>query len=89
MTEQDESPISYPCVFPIKAMGLSDCALENILYDAIKPHDPSLERGQIKSKESSKGRYVSVTLQINAVSREQLDNIYQSITDLDEVIVAF
>lgn len=89
MSEQDESLIQYPCMFPIKAMGESSCDLVDILFNTVKPHDPKLTKEHIKSKASSKGRYISVTLQINAVSREQLDDIYRSITALDEVIVAF
>ncbi|KPJ93840.1 MAG: transcriptional regulator, partial [Gammaproteobacteria bacterium SG8_15] len=40
------------------------------------------------SRASSNGKYVSITVIVNAQSREQLDAIYQALTDHEHVIMA-
>jgi putative lipoic acid-binding regulatory protein len=82
MSEEDESPLKFPCQFPIKAMGKSDCELDIIVVEIVRKHAPDLGEGAVY------GNYTSITVVINATSREQLDAIYQDLVDCEAVIMA-
>ena len=88
MHDVDESPLQFPCKFPIKAMGKSDCDLEVAVTDIVRKHAPGLEEDAVYSRTSAQGNYTSVTVVVNASSREQLDAIYQDLVDCKAVIMA-
>ncbi len=88
MDETDESPLKFPCEFPIKAMGKSDCELDIIVVEIIRRHAPDLAEGAIRTRDSREGNYISVTVTVNATSRAQLDAIYQDLVDCEAVIMA-
>ena len=88
MDETEESPLQFPCEFPIKAMGKSDCKLDIIVVEIIRKHVPDLAEGAVHTRDSKEGNYISVTVTINATSRAQLDAIYQDLVDCEAVIMA-
>ena len=88
MSEEDESPLKFPCEFPIKAMGKSDCDLDVIVVEIIRKHVSDLSEGSVYNRDSAQGNYTSVTVVVNATSRAQLDAIYQDLVDCEAVIMA-
>ena len=88
MTEQNDEHFDFPCDFPIKIMGRSDCELENLVVEIINRHVSDLSEGAVKTRPSGKGNFISVTVVVKATSREQLDNIYLELTARDEVLMA-
>ena len=88
MCDEEESPLKFPCEFPIKAMGKSDCSLDVIVAGIVRKHAPDLSEGAIKTRASGEGNYISVTVTVNATSRKQLDAIYQDLVDCEAVIMA-
>jgi len=85
----DNKPImEFPCEFPIKAMGLASEALHILILEIVQRHAPEVDAQAIKSRPSSNGKYVSVTVTINAQSREQLDAIYLELTACEKVLMA-
>ena len=88
MSDEEESPLKFPCDFPIKAMGKSDCSLDIVVAGIVRRHAPDLSEGAIKTRASTKGKYVSVTVTVTATSRSQLDAIYQDLVDCEAVIIA-
>ena len=88
MSEEEESPLKFPCKFPIKAMGRTHCNLDLLVVEIVRRHAPDISEGAIYSRESTAGNYVSVTVVVNATSREQLDAIYQDLVDCESVIMA-
>lgn len=87
MSEQD-TLLEFPCDFPIKAMGRSDCDFESLVATLVRKHAPDLQEGAIKCRDSSGGRFLSVTVTVRATSREQLDNIYRELTACEQVLMA-
>lgn len=85
---QDDSALEFPCEFPIKAMGRADDNFDAVVVGIIRKHAPDFSDSTVKSRLSKGGNYVSVTVTINARSREQLDNIYLDLTANDLVLVA-
>jgi uncharacterized protein len=88
MTEEPESPLQFPCAFPIKAMGKAGCDLDLIVVEIVRRHAPDLHEGAIHSRTSGQGNYVAVTVTVNATSRAQLDAIYQDLVDCEAVLMA-
>ena len=86
--EEAESPLQFPCEFPIKAMGKADCELDVIVVEIVRRHVPDLAEGAVHTRDSKEGNYISVTVTVNATSREQLDAIYQDLVDCEAVIMA-
>lgn len=74
MTE--ETALTFPCEFPIKVMGLNTDSFENEIFMIANQQVPNLGENAIRSRPSSSAKYLSVTITINAHSREQLDNLY-------------
>ncbi|TAN49220.1 MAG: DUF493 domain-containing protein [Methylococcaceae bacterium] len=54
----------------------------------IRRHAPDLREGAITQRPSGKGRYVSVTVTIQAQSQAQLDAIYRDLTACPAVLMA-
>lgn len=84
----DQSAIEFPCDFPIKAMGLASDELEMQVLEIVRRHAPELTRGALRSRPSSNGKYLSVTVTVHAHSRAQLDAIYMDLTACQQVLMA-
>lgn len=88
MTDKEESLFEFPCEFPIKAMGKSDCCLDMTVVEIIRRHVPDIREGNIHTRHSRQGNYTAVTVVVTATSRKQLDAIYQDLVDCEDVIMA-
>jgi uncharacterized protein len=77
---KEESLIEYPSQFPIKVMGLKVDGMVSALTHIAHQFDPSFDATTIELRESSGGKYLGVTLTITATSREQLDEIYRTLS---------
>jgi uncharacterized protein len=81
-----DSALEFPCRFPIKAMGRNEPGFTEFVVDAVREHAGPLGDGDIHSRPSRGGRYLSVTVTFNAVSREQVDSIYRRLSATDQVL---
>ena len=86
-TEED-SIMSFPCQFPIKAMGMAEEGFDVLVVSIIRKHAPDLSEGAVKSRQSQEGKYISVTVIVEAESRQQLDTIYLELTAHEKVLMA-
>ncbi len=80
--------MEFPCEFPLKAFGLNNPGFEEIVIDLIRAHCPESTTFKVKKNESKKGKYQSLTVTFTAQSRAQMDNIYQSLTDSEHVVMS-
>jgi putative lipoic acid-binding regulatory protein len=88
MTKQNDAHFNFPCDFPIKIMGRSNCELESLVLDIVSRHAPEVTENEVNTRPSGKGNFISVTVTVKATSREQLDNIYLELTAREEVLMA-
>lgn len=79
--ENSETLLEFPCEYPIKAMGETSADFELIVIEIVGRHVNHLPENAISSRQSSGGKYTSVTVNIQATSKAQLDAIYQDLTD--------
>jgi len=80
--------LEFPCRFPIKAMGRHSEEFEQIVCDIIFLHAELSEGEEVKVTPSKAGNYLSITAIIDAQSQQQLDTIYQALTDCEQVLMA-
>lgn len=88
MPLSQESLLQFPCEFPIKAMGRVAEDFDALVVGIVRRHVPDLEDTSISTRLSQKGNYISITVTINAQSREQVDNIYQELASNQRVLIA-
>ncbi len=86
---EEDSLMEFPCSFPIKAMGIAADDFDSLIMEIVRKHYPDITEGAVKTKPSREGKYISVTVTIEAQSREQLDNIYLELTAHKRVLMAF
>ena len=86
--DMQETLLEFPCKFPVKAMGRSEDGFEALVTKIILQHAEIHDGEQITVNPSSSGKYVSVTVNIEALSKNQLDRIYQALSDCEQVLVA-
>jgi putative lipoic acid-binding regulatory protein len=76
-----ESLIEYPSQFPIKVMGVKVDGFVHAITHIAEQFDPSFDPAcALELRESSGGKYLGLTITITATSREQLDEIYRTLT---------
>ncbi|SDA09591.1 hypothetical protein SAMN05216428_101186 [Nitrosospira sp. Nsp11] len=89
--------IEYPCDFPIKIIGRvgslpgslpGAASLEHgrqeftqAVLMIVKRHAPDYDEANMEVRISKKNTYLSLTCTIRAVSRQQLDALYQELCD--------
>ncbi len=89
MQETDEEVImEFPCQFPIKAMGKAEDDFDILVVSIIRRHVADLSENAVKSRLSKEGKFVSITVTVNAESKQQLDNIYLELTAQEKVLWA-
>ena len=86
MTE--ESVIEFPCEFPIKMMGRNAPEFPATARALVEKHAGTVHDDAVQESLSRNDRFVSVTVTITATSQQQLDAIYQDVTDHDDVLMA-
>ena len=75
-----ESLMTYPSLFPIKVMGAKVDGLVHAITHIARQFDPQFDAATIELRESKGGKYLGVTITVNATSREQLDEIYRTLS---------
>jgi putative lipoic acid-binding regulatory protein len=76
----DQSLITYPNDFPIKVMGLHHEEFIATVVTIVQAHAPDFTPDDIVHRPSSGGKYLGLTVTVKVHNREQLDNIYRSLT---------
>lgn len=80
MTTPEKSLIEYPCSFPIKVMGLQVEGFVEAMVAVAQNFDACFDAACIERRPSKAGKYLGLTLTITATSREQLDELYRTLS---------
>ena len=84
----EESLIEFPCEFAVKVMGVAIPEFHTMIEKIAVTHDTDFDTSKTTQKTSKTGKYVSLTLLINAKNKPQLDAIYKDLTDSELVLWA-
>jgi putative lipoic acid-binding regulatory protein len=61
-------------------MGANDPGFEAAMVDIARQFDPAYDSATLQVRPSSGGKYLGLTLDITATSREQLDALYRALS---------
>ncbi|HYE70782.1 MAG TPA: DUF493 family protein [Aquabacterium sp.] len=76
----EQSLITYPSAFPIKVMGEQVEGFFEAVVAVALQFDPGFDPATVERRPSSTGRYMGLTITITATSREQLDELYRTLS---------
>ena len=83
---EQETLFEFPCEYPIKIMGYSSVKFEKIVKEILSKHVRENLHNSIQTKVSSNKKYVSITVNITAQNRQQLDALYLELTEHPDVL---
>jgi putative lipoic acid-binding regulatory protein len=76
----EQSLIEYPSAFPIKVMGLNVDGFAAAVVAVARHFDPGFDVASLQTRPSKGGKYLGLTITITATSREQLDELYRTLS---------
>jgi uncharacterized protein len=76
----EQSLIEYPSAFPIKVMGAHVEGFAEAVIAVAVQFDPGFDASTVETRPSKGGNYLGVTITVTATSREQLDELYRTLT---------
>ena len=86
MSEQEtEAVMEFPCDFGIKAMGPTSDDFDSIVVGIIRQYVDDIKEGAVTTKQSSGGKFTSVSVDFHVTSKQQLDAIYKALMDHEQV----
>jgi putative lipoic acid-binding regulatory protein len=74
------SLIEYPSAFPIKVMGVRADGFVESVVSVVRRFDPDFDVGGVELRPSRGGKYLGITVTVTATSREQLDELYRTLS---------
>ena len=75
-----ESLIKDPCAVPIKVMGAHVEGFVEAVVAVAQRFDPGFDAASVQTRPSRAGNYLGVTITVTATSREQLDELYRTLS---------
>jgi uncharacterized protein len=75
-----ESLIEFPCLFPIKVMGAKVEGFVTAMTHIAHQFDPAFDPNTIELRPSKAGNYLGITLSVQMSNREQLDELYRTLS---------
>ena len=77
--EQQAKGFQFPGVFEITAMGPASAGLETVIPQELSQAGLVVMHETVRSRPSSAGRFVSVTISFRAQSRDQYDAAHNAL----------
>jgi hypothetical protein len=78
--ESQPSLLRFPCEFPMKVMGRRSDGFAQLVAGIVQRHADDFRPETMEMRSSKNARYLSLTVTINARSREQLDALYSELS---------
>ncbi len=79
--------LEFPTEFPIKVMGRREGDFAQGVMEIVLRHSPDFDPKTMEMRPSSKGKYLGLTVTIQAKSREQLDALYRDLCGHPAVVM--
>jgi hypothetical protein len=76
----EQSLIEYPSDFPIKVMGAHVDGFVEAIVVVAQGFDPGFDPTTIERRPSKGGNYLGLTVTVRITSREQLDELYRTLS---------
>jgi putative lipoic acid-binding regulatory protein len=76
LKEEQKPQIEFPCKYPIKVLGDAGAQLMEHVLQVLNTHAPGITDSDVSSKQSSQGKWQSITVVITATGKPQLEAIF-------------
>lgn len=87
MNMPPESLLKFPCTIAIKVMGAAAADFEPLVLDIVCRHVAEPAPGAVRTRPSRNGRYVAITVTVEARDRAQLDALYMELSAHERVLM--
>lgn len=85
--DEQQSLLSFPVEFPMKILGRREGGFAQAVMEIVLRHAPDFQPASMEMRPSRQGKYLSLTVTVNATSREQLDDLYRDLCDHPAVVM--
>lgn len=83
---QDAPKIEFPCAnYLIKVVAVDSEDGHAEIFECVRHHAPEFDHGSVRKNVSSKGRFVSYSLRIDAQSEDHLARLHKGLMAVDVV----
>ena len=79
--------MEFPGVFPLKVMGANDDGFEALVLAIVRKHATLAAEKEVSRRLSRGGRFLSLTVHIQAESQAQLDALYRELSAHERVLM--
>ncbi len=86
--DNQETLLEFPCEFSVKAFGIHENEFDLVVVEIVSNHLNKYSDYSVATRESSNGKYLSVSVTITAESKTQLDAIYNELSNHERVTMA-
>lgn len=83
MNTKFDELLEFPTVLNFKVMGVACEELPDLIITELQKHTPGDYAPKIKP--SSKGNYHSVSIAVTVTSKDHIETIYKTLTEIEEV----
>lgn len=81
-----EAPkIEFPCLYPIKIIGKAVDDFQDTVIAAVERHTGRIDSKLITLRPSKQKNYLAITVTIAATGKEQLQNIFMDLKNIESV----
>ena len=87
LATDEKGALIFPCRYPVKIMTRTEAQALDKVLTAIGELGATLDRDRVHVRSSRNGRFQSITVEVEARSRQQLEHIYAAVRALDVVVM--
>lgn len=85
---ENDSIMKFPCEFTYKAFGKNNEQFINSVKKIFDQEHPETTPDSWQKKTSKDGNYLSISITVNAESKQKLDAVYMLMTKDDHILMA-
>ena len=82
-----EPLLSFPCDLPVKVLGRNEEGFRAAAGSIVRAHYADLAVDRISEQLSKNGSFLSLTFNVPAQSRDQIEALYRELTSSDEILM--
>jgi uncharacterized protein len=84
----EESIMEFPCEFCYKVFGKNNPEFIESVKKIFAKYHPEVAQGSWQQKESKDKNYLSISITVQAESKQKLDQVYQAMTDDENILMS-
>lgn len=84
----EDSPLQFPCEYPLKVMGANDPSFRERMRAVIAGELGTGQPSHVAERLSANAKFVSLTCTVTVQTRDQLDGLYRALHATGLVLMA-